>query len=201
MATQQTVPHSLSVVPFPAVEPITQLELTVFLSWRGRLQQLEEQVKQAEQSVKARLDHGAALESGDHRAQLKENFRRNVSWKDVVIRLANRLRMDGEAYCAKVLNSTKPTAPFRWSSSNAHDHTSQGRTREAIPPGTVLPIPALSLAHSEVEPSNWRPRAWRLLPASSGSGPTLNNTHNSQLSFVSSAYLRCPNWWSREQAQ
>jgi hypothetical protein len=27
----------------------------------------------------------------------------------VVIRLAERLRMDGEAYCAKVLNSTKPT--------------------------------------------------------------------------------------------
>jgi hypothetical protein len=109
MATQQTVPHSLSVVPFPAVEPITQLELTVFLSLRGRLQQLEEQVKQAEQSIKARLEHGAALESGDHRAQLKENLRRNVSWKDVVIRLANRLRMDGETYCAKVLNSTKPT--------------------------------------------------------------------------------------------
>ena len=70
MATQQTVPHSLSVVPFPAVEPITQLELSVFLSWRGRLQQLEEQVKQAEQSVKARLDHGASLESGGHLAHL-----------------------------------------------------------------------------------------------------------------------------------
>src|ERR1700746_1313984 len=86
-----------------------------------------------------------------------------------------------------------PRAPFLWSSSNAHDHTSQGRTREAIPPGTVLPIPALSLAHGEVEPSNWRPRAWRLLPASSGSGPTMNNTHNSQLYFVSTEDLRCPN--------
>jgi hypothetical protein len=85
------------------------LELTVFLSLRGRLHQLEEQVKQAEQSIKARLEHGAALEGGHHRAQLKENFRRNVSWKDVVLRLANRLRMDGETYCAKVLNSTKPT--------------------------------------------------------------------------------------------
>ena len=109
MATQQTVTHSLSVVPFPAVEPITQLELTVFLSLRGRLYQLEEQIKQAEQSIKARLEHGAALESADHRVQLKENFGRNVSWKDVVIRLANRMRIDGEAYCAKVLNSTKPT--------------------------------------------------------------------------------------------
>jgi len=109
MATQQTVPHSLSVVPFPAVEPITQLELTVFLSLRGRLRQLEEQVKQAEQSIKTRLENGAALEPGDHHAELKENFRRNVAWKAVVIRLANRLRMDGENYCAKVLNSTKPT--------------------------------------------------------------------------------------------
>ena len=79
----------------------------MFLSLRGRLHQLEEQVKQAEQSIKARLEHGAGLEFGDHCAQLKENFRRNVSWKDVVIRLADRLCMDGEAYCAKVLNSTK----------------------------------------------------------------------------------------------
>src|SRR5215472_11606023 len=86
-----------------------------------------------------------------------------------------------------------PHAPFRWSSSNDHDHTSQGRTRKAVPPRTVLPIPALSLAHGEVEPSNWRPRAWRLLPASSESGPTMNNTHNSQLRFVSSEDLRCPN--------
>ena len=109
MATQQTVPHSLSVVPFPAVEPIPQLELTVFLSLRGRLHQLEEQVRQAEQSIKARLENGAALEPGDHRAELKENFRRNVTWKAVVIRLAERLGMNGETYCARVLNSTKPT--------------------------------------------------------------------------------------------
>lgn len=109
MATQQTVPHSLSVVPTPAVEPITQLELTVFLSLRGRFHQLEEQIKQAEQSIKTRLEHGAALEPGDHRAELKENFRRNVAWKAVVIRLAERLRLNGETYCAKVLNSTKST--------------------------------------------------------------------------------------------
>ena len=109
MATQQTVPHSLSVVPFPAVEPITQLELTVLLSLRGRLHQLEEQVKQAEKSIKTRLENGTALEPGDHRAELKEYFRRNVVWKAVVIRLAERLRLNGETYCAKVLNSTKST--------------------------------------------------------------------------------------------
>jgi hypothetical protein len=97
------------VVPFPAPQTITQLELTALLSLRGRLSQLEEQVETAEQSIKARLETGASLEPGDHRAELKENFRRNVSWKDVVIRLAERLKMDGEAYCAKVLSSTKPS--------------------------------------------------------------------------------------------
>ena len=109
MATQQTVPQSLAVVPFPAPMPITQLELTLLLSLRGRLHRLQEQVDQAEQSIKTRLETGAVLEPGDHRAELKENFRRNVSWKDVVVRLAERLRMDGEAYCAKVLSSTKPS--------------------------------------------------------------------------------------------
>ena len=114
MATQQSIPQSveqskLAVVPFPAPQPITQLELTVLLALRGRLAQLESQVQEAEQSIKTRLEKGAVLESGDHRAKLKENFRRNVSWKEVVVRLADRLKLNGEAYCARVLASTKPT--------------------------------------------------------------------------------------------
>jgi hypothetical protein len=99
----------LAIVPFPAPQGITQLELAALLSLRGRLHQLQEQVESAEQSIKTRLETGATLEPGDLRAELKENFRRNVSWKDVTVRLAKRLRMNGEAYCAKVLNSTKPT--------------------------------------------------------------------------------------------
>ena len=99
----------LTVVPFPAPQAVTQFELAALLSLRGRLHQLQEQVESAEQSIKTRLEHGAEMEPGDHRAELKENFRRNVSWKDVVIRLAERLRMNGETYCAKVLNSTKST--------------------------------------------------------------------------------------------
>ena len=99
----------LAVVPFPAPEPITQLEIAAFLSLRARLHQIQDQVSQAEQSLKVRLEKGAVLEPGDHRAELKANFRRNVSCKDVVIRLAERLRLNGEAYCAKVLNSTKST--------------------------------------------------------------------------------------------
>jgi hypothetical protein len=57
MATQTNVPQSveqskIAVVPFPAVQAITQLELTVLLSLRGRLHQLQEQVEVAEQSIK-----------------------------------------------------------------------------------------------------------------------------------------------------
>jgi hypothetical protein len=99
----------LTVVPFPAPKGVSQLELELLLSLRGRLHQLQEQVESAEQSIKSRLESGASLEPGDHRAELKENFRRNVSWKDVAIHLAERMRMNGERYCAKVLNSTKPT--------------------------------------------------------------------------------------------
>jgi hypothetical protein len=115
MATQQIVssvsPQQKSaVVPFPAPpQPITQLELAALLSLRGRLHQLEEQVEEAEQSIQARLEAGSSVEGGDHSAKLKTNSRRNVAWKDVVVRLADRLKMDGTAYCARVLASTKPT--------------------------------------------------------------------------------------------
>lgn len=116
MATQQSISQSLSqskpaVVTFPQLPPpqISQVELGLLLALRGRLHQLEQQVEAAEESVKTRLEAGATFEPGDHRAELKENFRRNVAWKEVVVRLAERLKMDGEGYCAKVLNSTKPT--------------------------------------------------------------------------------------------
>jgi hypothetical protein len=109
MATR-TLPH---VVPFPqsvpAVEVISQLELELILSLRGRLKQLQEQVASEEESLKTRLQSGAVVESGDHTAELKENDRRNVSWKEVAIRLANRLKWDGEMYCARVLAATRPT--------------------------------------------------------------------------------------------
>jgi hypothetical protein len=109
MATQ-TLPH---VVQFPqsvpAVEPITQLELELFLSLRNRLKQLESQVASEEAALKARLESGATVHPGVHVAELKENLRRNVAWKAVVIRLAERLKLNGEAYCAKVLAATKPS--------------------------------------------------------------------------------------------
>jgi hypothetical protein len=114
MATQQIVSpvstqQKSAVVPFPAPQSITQLELAALLSLRGRLHQLEEQVQAAEQSIQARLEAGSSVERGDHAAKLKSNSRRNVAWKDVVARLAEKLKMDGQLYCARVLAATKPT--------------------------------------------------------------------------------------------
>jgi hypothetical protein len=110
MATQ-TVSH---VIVFPqsvpaVVEVISQVELELILSLRARLTKLEEEASAAETSLKTRLEAGASVESGDHTATLKESYRRNVAWKAVVVRLAERLKMNGEAYARRVLSATKPT--------------------------------------------------------------------------------------------
>ena len=62
MATITNVPQSFeqsksAVVPFPAPQEISQLELAALLSLRGRLHQLEQQVEAAEQSIKSRQQH------------------------------------------------------------------------------------------------------------------------------------------------
>ena len=109
MATQ-TVPHVIAFPQTPpAVEKISQEELGLLLSLRGRLKQFQVQIATEEESLKVRLEAGAIVEPGDHFAEIKEHSRRNVAWKAVVIRLALRLKMDGEAYCERVLAATKPT--------------------------------------------------------------------------------------------
>ncbi len=102
------------VVPFPvtpAIEPITQFELAALLSLRKRARQLAEQVEMAEKSVRTRLEVGVSVEAGEHTASLKESFRRNVAWREVSERLAERLYGEGrgEAYCENVLQNTKPS--------------------------------------------------------------------------------------------
>jgi len=107
MATAQVTPFIVppQVVPAPAV--ISQTELSLLLSLRGRLHQLESRVETAEQSIKERLEHGASVEPGDHVAKLETSYRRNVSWKGVAERLADRFKLYG--YVARVLAATRPT--------------------------------------------------------------------------------------------
>ena len=95
--------------PAPAAEPISQAEIALLLSLRGRLHQLEAQVESAEKSILQRLQNGAGVELGDYSATLHTSFRRNVSWKSACERLAERFKLDGAAFTARVLAATKQT--------------------------------------------------------------------------------------------
>lgn len=95
----------------PTPQAITQTELVLFLSLRGRLLQLEEQVAAAEADLKARIGAGAIVQPGDHVARLDERSRRNVAWRCVAEDLANTVfgEGNGAAYCEEVLASIEPT--------------------------------------------------------------------------------------------
>lgn len=109
-----TIVSQLShVVPFPitAVEQITQSELAELIEARNVLAQLKAKVEGLESGIKTRLEAGASVETGVHVAELKENFRRSVAWKEIAERLAGKLygQKRAEAYCDNVLKNTKPT--------------------------------------------------------------------------------------------
>lgn len=109
MATRSIV-HPLSTsnhtnvlhLPAPAVQQITQFELGAVLSLRNRARQLEEQIAEAERSIRDRLESGSAVEDGIFRAYMKTTERRSVAWKAVVEREL------GEDYATRVLAATKP---------------------------------------------------------------------------------------------
>lgn len=113
MQATQTIPAASAPLQFPkarhATGTVTQAELVELIEFQNLRTQLEEKIAGIEASMKARLESGIAVESGVHVASLKESFRRNVGWKDVVIRLAARLGLDGDAYCSNVLAHTRPT--------------------------------------------------------------------------------------------
>jgi hypothetical protein len=106
------IPRLLSVVTLPThVEPITQLEIAALLSLQNRARQLAEQVAAAEKSLKTRLESHAAVEVGEHTAELSTSSRRTVAWREVAERLGDRLYGDGKGagYCDRVLQSTHPS--------------------------------------------------------------------------------------------
>ncbi len=113
MATQ-TLPHVVSFpqsVPAEAipVREVSQRELIDLIEASNVLSALTQRVDSLESDIKARLEKGASIEPGVHTAELKEGFRRSVAWKEVVIRFAKRLKLDGERYCDKLLARTKPS--------------------------------------------------------------------------------------------
>jgi hypothetical protein len=120
MATATNVPQpvgqsKLAVVPFPhpdpVPDPVSQIELLTLLSLRSRAKKIEEELADAERSIKTRLEAGGYVEPGEHTAELKESSRRSVSWREVAERLGDKLfgNGKGDSYCERVLRSTKPT--------------------------------------------------------------------------------------------
>ena len=112
MASAQTVAHSFNspkVVPLPVPAAISQEDIETIILLRNAVRQRAAQLEFLENEMLAKLAAGAPCESGVHTAEIKQNWRRNVSWKSVTIRLAERLELNGEAYCANVLEHTKPT--------------------------------------------------------------------------------------------
>lgn len=111
MATATIAPPKV-LVSFPQKpEVISQIELALYLSLVGRLEQLEAQVEAAKQNLKGRLLSGAVVEPGDHVARLDEHHRRNVAWRGIAEDLANTVFGEGAGvtYCNEVLSSTPPT--------------------------------------------------------------------------------------------
>jgi len=107
--SQPAVPAA--VIPFskPAAQQISQVDLEEYILFKRLAREAQEKFDAKDSDLRAKLESGSAIEEGVHVARLEERFRKNVSWKDVVIRLADRLKLGGESYCEKVLASTKPS--------------------------------------------------------------------------------------------
>ena len=114
MAVHTVVPSPQvpQVVSFPSTqEQITQAQLERIIALRNQAAALKADLESEEAEVKAELEAGVPIESGTHVASLKEGFRRTISWRDVAVRLAERLYGDGRghAYAENVLQNTKPS--------------------------------------------------------------------------------------------
>ncbi len=107
-STIKAIEFAVPAQRIPAVETILQSQLVEFIEAQNVLARLRERVDEMEESIRTRLEAGADVQPGVHVASLKEGSRRNVAWKDVVIRLAEKLGYDSAAYCANVLVHTKP---------------------------------------------------------------------------------------------
>ncbi len=83
-------------------QTVTQFDLKRHVSLSNQIDALKQERSELEQTLTASLSRGAEVEPGSHTAQLKTTQRRNVSWKNVVIRLK------GSGYVRQVLSHTKP---------------------------------------------------------------------------------------------
>jgi hypothetical protein len=111
------------------ISRITQSELKQLVTSRKVLEELQASIDEAEASIQSRLEAGADVQPGLFSASLKKSPRRNVAWKDVVLRLAKRLEYEPETYCRRVLASTKPTITISPFHSSSHKSEPPRRSR------------------------------------------------------------------------
>lgn len=112
-ASAEVIPFPVPAQAIPATQIIPQESLAEIIATRQQIEALETKLKAAEGEVRAQLEAGGEVEAGLFRAYIKASERRNVAWKDVVVRLADRLGLNGEAYCSNVIEHTKPTITTR----------------------------------------------------------------------------------------
>jgi len=83
-------------------QTITQFDLARYASLSAQIDSLKSEHAELERQLIASLSSDANVEKGTHTAELKTSERRNVSWKNVVIRLK------GSGYVSRILSCTKP---------------------------------------------------------------------------------------------
>jgi hypothetical protein len=81
---------------------ITQENLQAVAEKRALIARLEAELKAVEATVLESLKAGASIAPGLLTARVKTYERRNVAWKEIVI------REKGEDYADRVLNATRP---------------------------------------------------------------------------------------------
>jgi hypothetical protein len=81
---------------------ISQATLSAIIRRRKRIADLQGELEELESALTADLKEGFEVAPGILTAYIKEWERRNVSWKDVVIRQL------GQPYADRVLAATKP---------------------------------------------------------------------------------------------
>jgi hypothetical protein len=81
---------------------ITQRTLSQLMKKRSAVEAANREIKQLEDSLLQRLKAGETVRPGLFAARVKEWTRRNVPWKQVLI------REKGEEFADRVFNATKP---------------------------------------------------------------------------------------------
>ncbi len=81
---------------------ISQGTLAAIVKQRAKVEQEQEKLKAAEDKLTVALKLGAELQPGALTARVREWERRNVAWKQILV------REKGEDYAQRVFNATRP---------------------------------------------------------------------------------------------